>query len=163
MPDEDDGASSRSSRRSGGGRDYRGPGITVHWDPGLCIHSANCVREAPGVFDTEARPWVDPSGATADEVASTIDECPSRALTYTRIDGGAEGPGAAGNADAVNGAPVTITARSNGPLVVMGPLEVLDDSGVVLSSGERHFLCRCGESAAKPMCDGSHKRTDFTS
>lgn len=30
-----------------------------------------------------------------------------------------------------------------------------------LSTPERYFLCRCGQSANKPYCDGSHKQAGF--
>jgi CDGSH-type Zn-finger protein len=46
----------------------------------------------------------------------------------------------------------------NGPLVVRGGVTVTDVDGVELSSGEVVALCRCGRSAVKPFCDGSHKR-----
>jgi len=32
---------------------------------------------------------------------------------------------------------------------------------VDVESGESYFWCSCGQSAAQPFCDGSHKGTDF--
>ncbi len=161
----------------GGARDYEADGITVHWDPSRCIHSGNCLRGLPAVFDNTARPWVSVGAATADEVALTVDTCPSGALTYTRTDGGAEGPGssavraaaagatAGGDADGAGGAAgageVTVTVRANGPLIVMGAARVLDDAGGELGAGDLLFLCRCGGSGRKPFCDGTHKRSGF--
>jgi len=144
-------------------KDYEGRGITVHWDASRCIHAAECVRRSPSVFDTGRRPWVDAGAALADEIAATVDACPSGALTYTRADGGAEGPGstrrrAAGEVESG----VTVTVRARGPLVVMGPARVVTDDGTELAAGDRHFLCRCGQSSNKPMCDGTHKRVGFT-
>jgi uncharacterized Fe-S cluster protein YjdI len=65
-------------------RDYEGDGIVIHWDSSKCQHSGRCVAGSPTVFDPKATPWVTPLGATADEIAATIDTCPSGALTYTR-------------------------------------------------------------------------------
>lgn len=68
-------------------REYVGPGIMVTWEPGRCQHAAECVRGLPGVFDRAVRPWIDPHGATADELVDVIDRCPSYALGYRTEDG----------------------------------------------------------------------------
>jgi CDGSH-type Zn-finger protein len=56
-----------------------------------------------------------------------------------------------------------ITVRPNGPLVVEGDdLIVVDMSGAVFEPAKRPFgLCRCGASARKPFCDGSHNKIGF--
>lgn len=61
---------------------YEGKGIDVSFDNEVCIHSGNCVRGLPSVFDTKRRPWIDPDGATPDEVAAQVERCPSGALRY---------------------------------------------------------------------------------
>jgi CDGSH-type Zn-finger protein len=38
---------------------------------------------------------------------------------------------------------------------------VLASDGTVMKEGAKVFLRRCGYSAHKPMCDGSHKREGF--
>jgi CDGSH-type Zn-finger protein len=50
-----------------------------------------------------------------------------------------------------------ITVYPDGPLIVRGDfvLELLDEGPV--SAGRTVALCRCGRSATKPLCDGSHK------
>lgn len=64
----------------------------------------------------------------------------------------------------VDEATVTITAYADGPLIVRGPAVFLDDDGVPLDAGRRTVaLCRCGRSAVKPFCDGSHVATKFRS
>ena len=65
-------------------RDYPTTGLTVHWDPSLCQHSRVCATTLPAVFRPRERPWIDADAARADEIAATIDACPSRALSYTR-------------------------------------------------------------------------------
>jgi CDGSH-type Zn-finger protein len=58
-------------------------------------------------------------------------------------------------------APVTVTPRHNGPLRCEGPLIVEDLVGRRAASAMT-VLCRCGGSATRPYCDGSHKRNGFT-
>ena len=52
-----------------------------------------------------------------------------------------------------------VELRRDGPVVVRGPVTFDDGTGPV--TVERLALCRCGESAAAPRCDGSHKRSAF--
>ncbi|UDY36826.1 CDGSH iron-sulfur domain-containing protein [Dermatobacter hominis] len=145
-------------------KDYRAEGITVHWRSARCIHSLNCVTALPEVFDRDARPWIRAGAAPADVVAAAVDGCPSRALTYTRTDGAAPGPGAARDdedAPTSDGTAVRVNVKPNGPLAIVGVVEVVDGEGNVLSVDDRTFLCRCGGSATKPFCDGTHKRNSF--
>lgn len=58
-----------------------------------------------------------------------------------------------------------IRTRDDGPLVVEGPVVVVDAEGVPYpyeSNKAAVALCRCGASENRPFCDGSHKRTGFT-
>lgn len=51
---------------------------------------------------------------------------------------------------------------SNGPLMVKGEVEVVDAQGKQLpAKGHPLYLCRCGASGAKPLCDGSQKKISF--
>jgi CDGSH-type Zn-finger protein len=59
---------------------------------------------------------------------------------------------------------VVIRCRENGPLVVQGPFRLVDHEGreyPLPTDKPLVALCRCGASAAKPFCDGSHKRCGF--
>jgi CDGSH-type Zn-finger protein len=58
---------------------------------------------------------------------------------------------------------VKITVRPNGPLRVEGPIQLLDANGGAwdLTGKPAISLCRCGASANKPFCDGSHKAINF--
>jgi uncharacterized Fe-S cluster protein YjdI len=148
-------------------KDYTTDAIVVHWASDRCIHSANCLDALPDVFDVRRRPWVQPERSDTDAVAAAVDTCPSRALTYTRLDGRAPGPNGIPAEDASpcspdDATPVVIALRPDGPLVIEGPVRIELARGEVIESTERAFLCRCGGSANKPFCDGSHKRDEFS-
>ncbi|WP_234971335.1 CDGSH iron-sulfur domain-containing protein [Jatrophihabitans endophyticus] len=51
-----------------------------------------------------------------------------------------------------------MTVYPDGPLVVRGDFAVADVDGTPVETGRVVALCRCGRSALKPLCDGSHKR-----
>ncbi len=58
----------------------------------------------------------------------------------------------------------TIRLRPNGPLVIDGDdVTVVDWNGAAYPITRRPVaLCRCGASATKPFCDGSHRRVGFS-
>lgn len=58
--------------------------------------------------------------------------------------------------------PLNVNSIKNGPLKVSGSHEVTSGSGHATKRGDTAFLCRCGASANKPFCDGTHRKTGFT-
>jgi CDGSH-type Zn-finger protein len=57
-----------------------------------------------------------------------------------------------------------ITVLKNGPYLVNGDVEMRDADGNVLPTVANGFaLCRCGASAKKPFCDGTHSKIGFQS
>jgi CDGSH-type Zn-finger protein len=57
---------------------------------------------------------------------------------------------------------VIITPYRDGPLLVRGPITLLDADGSEIAPGRDPIaLCRCGKSARKPFCDGTHKLVGF--
>jgi CDGSH-type Zn-finger protein len=58
-----------------------------------------------------------------------------------------------------------ITVSNHGPLRVEGDFRIFDAAGNPwdVAGRTRISLCRCGQSANKPFCDGSHARTGFQS
>ena len=58
-------------------------------------------------------------------------------------------------------APVTLTPTDNGPYHVEGTISFVDAEGKVINTETDLWLCRCGQSAEKPLCDGSHRRVGF--
>lgn len=55
----------------------------------------------------------------------------------------------------------TIQVTENGPYLVTGALEVRGADGKALEALTTYALCRCGGSANKPFCDGTHARIGF--
>jgi uncharacterized Fe-S cluster protein YjdI/CDGSH-type Zn-finger protein len=129
---------------------YRGTDVEVSFDLDLCIHVGECLRGHPEVFQLRRRPWILPDGADADTVAEVVQRCPSGALLYRRLDGGP--------AEARAG--TTVTPIRNGPLLVVGEIEVRREDGSV-ERLPRATLCRCGESLVKPFCDNHHLTAGF--
>ena len=138
----------------GPAKTYADERIEVDWEPRLCIHTRECVRRLGAVFDPERRPWIDVSGAEADEIAETILACPTGALHFRRLDGGPQEEPED---------PPKVVPRTNGPLFLRGRFRIEDPDGNLLREDTRLALCRCGASGNKPFCDGSHLRIGFKS
>ena len=63
-------------------------------------------------------------------------------------------------------ADLKIRMRPNGPFVVEGAFELTDSRGAAFdipADKPAVALCRCGHSAKRPFCDGSHKTCGFES
>jgi CDGSH-type Zn-finger protein/uncharacterized Fe-S cluster protein YjdI len=130
-------------------RTYENDRIRVHWDSARCIHTGICLRALPDVFDTGRRPWVDIDGAEADAVAETVERCPTGALRYERLDGeDGEQPER----------PTKVIPIPDGPLLMIGDLQVEQPDGEPITHEGRLTLCRCGLSRNQPFCDNSHLR-----
>lgn len=58
-----------------------------------------------------------------------------------------------------------ITINENGPIKVEGDFQILDAQGDIYDTAGKPavFLCRCGQTARSPFCDGAHKACKFTS
>jgi CDGSH-type Zn-finger protein len=59
---------------------------------------------------------------------------------------------------------LTIRLREHGPLVLPANFRIVDHLGneFSLPTGKENIaLCRCGQSANKPFCDGAHKSCGF--
>ena len=133
-------------------REYSNQDIVVMWDADRCVHFGNCTRGLPSVFSGRAHPWINLEGADADRVVEVVRSCPSGALHYRRLDGGAE---------EVADTSMQVWPDPKGALHVRGDIEVLASDGTVLRHDMRVALCRCGGSANKPFCDSSHRTNGF--
>lgn len=62
---------------------------------------------------------------------------------------------------AARGGALRVTPTADGPYVVEGNLEICAGTGRTIDRVTTTALCRCGHSASKPFCDGSHARVGF--
>jgi CDGSH-type Zn-finger protein/uncharacterized Fe-S cluster protein YjdI len=58
---------------------------------------------------------------------------------------------------------LAVDPQADGPLQIRGNLEITSGTGRVVARATSARLCRCGGSAAKPFCDGTHARIGFRS
>ena len=63
---------------------YSNGEIMVFWKPRRCQHSAKCFSSLNAVFDPRKRPWIDMSAAPTDRIITTVNNCPSGALSYKK-------------------------------------------------------------------------------
>lgn len=57
-----------------------------------------------------------------------------------------------------------ISLKPNGPVLVTGEFTLSDEEGNPLTDlAPTIALCRCGQSANKPFCDGRHSSEGWTS
>lgn len=130
---------------------YEGEDITIHDNRGICAHAGYCTDGLPSVFRLKTEPWIDPHGASGEEIASTIGKCPSGALSYSK--NGVE------HRDQERDRAIFVAP--NGPYVVTGGPELEDTKRGEGASTEHFTLCRCGGSKNKPFCDGTHWHKKF--
>ncbi|MDP2161303.1 MAG: (4Fe-4S)-binding protein [Flavobacterium sp.] len=65
-------------------KEYTNGAVTVVWESGKCIHSGNCVRNNPDVFQPKEKPWIKIDASSSDKIIETVNKCPSGALTFYR-------------------------------------------------------------------------------
>ncbi|HEV8221248.1 MAG TPA: CDGSH iron-sulfur domain-containing protein, partial [Streptosporangiaceae bacterium] len=140
---------------------YHGQQVTIFDNRGICQHSGYCTDRLPGVFRTDAEPFVAPSGGRMDEIIRAVRDCPSGALSYAL--GGHEERGYV-DWDHARGPAIEVTA--DGPYRVTGavPLTGADGEPAARARGasaEHYALCRCGHSRNKPFCSGMHWYAGF--
>jgi CDGSH-type Zn-finger protein len=131
--------------------DYVGKKITIHDNRGICAHAGKCTDTLASVFKLKQEPWIDPDGATGEEVINAIKMCPSGALSYTVDD----------VEQMVQDREPMVTVTKDGPYAVSGGIEPLDQPLGQGASTEHYTLCRCGGSKNKPFCDGTHWHIGF--
>lgn len=134
-------------------KEYKNDEITVTWRPEICIHSEKCFHGLSSVFNPKNRPWVNLEGADNKAIIDQVATCPSGALTghYNHS------PDVARTSPAIT----SVEVMPNGPLIVKGNLEVKHKGTVEQKESKVTAFCRCGASANKPYCDGSHNKIKF--
>jgi len=136
----------------GANKEYINGDVTVVWEPGKCIHAALCANGLPKVFRPTEKPWISAESASEQELVDQIKKCPSGALSYY-LKGEK-------NQEAME-LETKVEVLENGPLLVYGTLKVTDKEGNIETKNKTTAFCRCGASANKPYCDGSHMKSGF--
>lgn len=129
-------------------KELGGTGLTVRDDRSICVHAGFCGTRVTNVWKQVAETG---ESAVRAQVIAMVQNCPSGALTY-RFDGD----------DVEQLFAQAIAVTDDGPLWVTGGIAVNSSTGEQLEIRNRVTLCRCGASANKPLCDGSHKAAGFT-
>jgi len=65
-------------------KEYTNGEVTIVWQSGKCIHSANCVKNNPDVFHPKEKPWIKIDASSTEKIINTINKCPSGALSFYR-------------------------------------------------------------------------------
>lgn len=137
-------------------KEYKNPDITVIWQPELCIHSAVCFHTLPEVFKPRERPWIQMGNADTAHIEATVHACPSGAISIKTSK-----PPAIMTIEPASIETNKVTIITNGPAKVSGPCNVIMADGTIIEKPNGVSICRCGLSANKPFCDGSHKTNGF--
>lgn len=125
-----------------------GEGIEIFDDRQICAHAGFCGNEVTNIWKMASKTGDTQIRAQA---MAMVERCPSGALTYA-----VEGEGIEPDF------PTEISAILNGPLWVTGSVTLKRADGESIETRSRVTLCRCGQSANKPLCDGSHTDAGFT-
>jgi uncharacterized Fe-S cluster protein YjdI len=133
---------------------YSNGEVTIVWKPDLCIHSAICFNGLGDVFHPKELPWITPEKSPSNNIIEQVKKCPSGALSYYLNRDGE-------NSDVSVEAETIVETAPNGPLMVYGNVAIKNANGIITRKNNATAFCRCGASANKPFCDGSHKKVGF--
>jgi len=78
-------------------------------------------------------------------------------------DPGTTPPGENASTEMATSGKLNVIPTADGPLHLQGQVTIRNAGGEVIFEGIETWLCRCGASATKPYCDGSHQRIGFKS
>ena len=127
-----------------------GEKIVVKDDRSLCMHAGFCGNRITNIWkmiketeDTQVRA----------QIIAMVEKCPSGALSYAfDTEGETVEPDM----------PREVIVVPDGPLWITGGIPVERSDWQPLETRNRVTLCRCGASAKKPLCDGTHKDIGFS-
>lgn len=137
---------------------YSNGEVTIIWKPSICSHSTICWRgehSLPEVFNPAERPWIKPEGASTERIIAQVKQCPSGALSFVM------NTEEKGEVSSTSAEYPRVEVSLNGPLLLRGTCVVIDSTGSETIKENITAFCRCGHSANKPYCDGSHKKIGF--
>ena len=130
-----------------------GKNIIVRRDYALCIESGFCGNRFTNLEEMASH-TDDPNVMAA--VIGMVQLCPSGSYTYALEDNGPDI-----EPDLPEQIAVLTEMTDSGPIMsalwVTGNIPVERADGKGFETRNRVTLCRCGESKAKPLCDGRHR------
>lgn len=132
-------------------KEIDGPGLKLTDAQSLCAAARFCHR-AGGIWKLTKQSDKLEAKQTAIEEAC---DCPSGRLVVWEKDGEAIEP----EFEPSIGLVEDPQAGVMGPIWVRGGIPIESADGTVYEIRNRVTLCRCGKSANKPFCDGSHLRS----
>ncbi|MFI0353269.1 ferritin-like domain-containing protein [Actinomadura sp. 9N407] len=133
---------------------HDGIGISAQRVGELCIHAAFCIGRTRPIAK-----MLDDTGDSdvRSNIMGRIDHCPSGSYSYALERGGETIEPDLPQA-------ISVLEEEDGlasALWVTGGVPVLRADGRPLETRNRMTLCRCGHSAGKPLCDGTHREIHF--
>lgn len=132
-------------------RTYPAAGIVMRDDRSICEHAGFCGNRITNVWKMVRNGDTEDTVKRA-QVMAMVEHCPSGALTFRLEEDGA---------DVEPDFRPAIGVVDDGPLFVTGRVAIRLTDGRTMEARNRVTLCRCGGSANKPLCDGSHKENGF--
>jgi len=120
--------------------------------------SLNVVSEAGEAILSDTRMALCRCGASKNKPL-----CDNSHFAIAFEDAGMAAPGENATAEMATSGKLNLIPTTNGPLHLQGQVTVRNAAGQVIFEGTEIWLCRCGGSASKPFCDGSHERIGFRS
>jgi uncharacterized Fe-S cluster protein YjdI len=139
---------------------YTNNEVTVVWKPKTCIHSSLCWKGLIEVFNPKEKPWIKMDGASTEKIIEQVRKCPSGALSYyLNTETMSNEPADKVIAESAN--MLKIEVAVNGPYLIKTECLIVHSNGREETKTGTVALCRCGASANKPYCDGSHRKIGF--
>jgi CDGSH-type Zn-finger protein len=127
---------------------FPGAELTLTDDTSLCSHAGFCRDVATSAW--ERMETIDDPQERA-KVESIVARCPSGRLVLDDEEGSPIEPSVGPQ----------VVVEKDGPYWVRGGVRIESADGESWETRNRVTLCRCGRSANKPFCDGTHEQIGF--
>ena len=137
---------------------YHKDDLTIVWKPKTCIHSTICWKGLISVFNPKARPWINLDAAGKEQIIEQVKKCPSGALSYFLNN---ENPETPEKVVSESASILKVEVSPNCPYLIKSECLIVHSNGTEETKTGTVALCRCGASANKPYCDGSHRKIGF--
>jgi uncharacterized Fe-S cluster protein YjdI len=140
-------------------KQYQNNDITVTWEPSKCIHSANCFKGLPRVFNPNKKPWIVLENSSTETIINQVRQCPSGAISFKQNVMPTQSENI--NNDTNTNKLLKVQIAPNGPILLHGDFLFELNNEIKEVNANVTALCRCGNSNNKPFCDGSHRNSSF--